>query len=135
MKSEAKPCRVCDDFKTWNPTSAPVKRDRKECPLDSQELGRNTWSFIHTMAAYYKPSEENKVRMSNLINGIARFYPCSYCASHLQEYIVKNPPNLDSATLLSRWWCLAHNDVNARLGKPIFDCDRVMERWKDGCDD
>ena len=25
-----------------------------------------------------------------------------------------------------------HNDVNKRLGKKIFNCDRYFERWKDG---
>jgi len=28
--------------------------------------------------------------------------------------------------------CQQHNVVNRKLGKPEFDCRKVLERWKDG---
>ena len=28
--------------------------------------------------------------------------------------------------------CELHNEVNDRLGKPQFDCDKVDERWRTG---
>jgi mitochondrial FAD-linked sulfhydryl oxidase len=31
--------------------------------------------------------------------------------------------------------CDMHNRVNTKLGKQLFDCDRVMERWYDGWKD
>lgn len=43
-----------------------------------------------------------------------------------------NPPDVTSRETLSRWLCGVHNEVNARLGKEVFDCARVGERWKDG---
>ena len=30
------------------------------------------------------------------------------------------------------WLCKIHNEVNEMLGKPSFDCSRVLERWRDG---
>lgn len=33
---------------------------------------------------------------------------------------------------LSQWLCRLHNKVNDKLGKPIFDCSKVNERWRDG---
>ncbi|KZV92002.1 hypothetical protein EXIGLDRAFT_718794 [Exidia glandulosa HHB12029] len=33
---------------------------------------------------------------------------------------------------LSRWLCERHNEVNEMQGKPLFDCSRTDERWKDG---
>jgi hypothetical protein len=36
----------------------------------------------------------------------------------------------DSNVLLSDWLCNVHNKVNKRLGKPEFDCSKVLERWR-----
>ena len=62
------------------------------CPVDSVELGRNTWSFLHTMAAYYpdRPSEKQKSEMTQFINIFAKFYPCEICAEDLREKCVTN---------------------------------------------
>ncbi|KAG2133776.1 hypothetical protein DEU56DRAFT_871932 [Suillus clintonianus] len=32
----------------------------------------------------------------------------------------------------TRWFCERHNEVNGKLGKQMFDCAKVDERWKDG---
>ena len=41
-------------------------------------------------------------------------------------------PDTKDNQALSEWFCNVHNEVNERLGKPKFDCSKVMERWKDG---
>ncbi|PVU89090.1 hypothetical protein BB561_005555 [Smittium simulii] len=174
--SQKKPCRVCDQFKTWNKTekkklnshgstSTPnqnntsmplfsafatatgvsVSSENKlqlpkeyfDCPLDSQSLGRNTWSFLHTMAAYYPetPTAFEKNNMQSFLNSFSWVYPCGNCADHLRKHITKSPPTLNNAKDLSTWLCNTHNKVNKRLGKPIFDCSAVFERWRDGPDD
>ena len=46
-----------------------------------------------------------------------------------------NKPQTSSQSELSRWLCDLHNDVNKKLGKPIFDCSKVNERWRDGWKD
>lgn len=43
-----------------------------------------------------------------------------------------SPPKVESQKVLSRWLCDTHNVVNKKLGKPIFDCTKVNERWRDG---
>ena len=30
--------------------------------------------------------------------------------------------------------CSMHNDVNKRLGKPMFDCSQADARWRDVCE-
>ena len=148
--SHEKPCRACTDFKTWAksqkkafdsekqsekkgpPTNHTTKR--KDCPLDKDELGTNTWSLLHTMAAYYpdKPSEEQKSDMRKFFYIFSKFYPCNVCAQDLQEQMKSFPPQTDSQKLLSQWLCNIHNVVNQKLGKPAFDCKLVEQRWRDG---
>jgi len=101
------------------------------CPPDSKQLGRATWTFLHTMAAYYpdEPSKTQQTEMSTFLDGFSKFYPCHYCADHLQGEMKTRPPVVQSRTILSRWFCDIHNEVNQRLGKSMFDCNKVGERW------
>ena len=45
---------------------------------------------------------------------------------------VRNPPIVDTRVNFSKWVCELHNEVNDRLGKPQFDCSKVLERWRTG---
>lgn len=104
------------------------------CPPDSFSLGRAGWTFLHTMSAYYpdQPSQQQQQRMASFITNFAQFYPCPPCAEHFQQHIEKNPPPTQTRNSLSLFLCRYHNDVNVRLGKPTFDCNRYDERWRDG---
>ncbi|GAB1604718.1 FAD-linked sulfhydryl oxidase ALR-like [Argonauta hians] len=139
-KPPEKVCRACTDFKSWMKTQSSVTQIEKkpvECPLDKEELGSNTWSFLHTMAAYYpdKPTTQQQQDMHTFINIFAKFYPCDYCAKHLRKDLKTNTPDTSSRHNLSQWFCHTHNRVNLMLGKPQFDCSKVDERWKDGWKD
>jgi len=112
----------------------PTPEDYKACPPDATELGRSTWTLLHTMSAYYpdRPSPSQQSDMSNFLSLFSRLYPCSYCASHLREEMKKEPPVVGSRSALAQWMCRVHNEVNERLGKPLFDCKKIDERWRDG---
>ena len=58
-----------------------------DCPLDKLALGKKTWSFLHTMAAYYpeKPTPKQQADMKSFIHLFSWFYPCSHCASDLRD--------------------------------------------------
>ena len=104
------------------------------CPPDVESLGRATWTFLHTTAAYYPdaPTPTQRAHMLQLLHALPRLYPCSHCAGDLGDRMRRRPPDVRSRSALSAWLCETHNEVNAVLGKPAFDCLRVDERWKDG---
>ncbi|KAF8518932.1 ERV/ALR sulfhydryl oxidase domain-containing protein [Hysterangium stoloniferum] len=119
------------------PAQKPSTAHPTECPPDSEQLGRATWTFLHTTAAYYpdRPNPVQSRQMRSLLTALPTLYPCSYCASHLGECMKNNPPDVSGRAALSRWLCDRHNEVNERLGKPLFDCSKTDERWKDGPSD
>jgi len=149
---QEKPCRTCTDFKTWaaiqkkaydseksagkqdDKGEGLASRRRDDCPLDKDELGSKTWAFLHTMAAYYpdKPTSVQRADMRTFFDVFSKFYPCNTCAEDLQLQLKKTPPETESQHRLSQWLCSVHNEVNVKLGKPIFDCSIVNQRWRDG---
>ncbi|KAL9188597.1 hypothetical protein ACHAXT_006975 [Thalassiosira profunda] len=104
------------------------------CPPTRDEIGVSTWSLLHSMAAWYpnQPTLEDKQFMSNFMTALARFYPCTWCATDFQDNIKKSPPRTETREDLCVWLCEQHNIVNAKLGKPIFNCtmDKLDERWR-----
>ncbi len=110
------------------------------CPPDVEQLGRATWTFLHTTAAYFPdaPTPIQRTRMLGLLMALPVLYPCSHCAQHMGERMKAHPPDLRGGRVsLSRWLCERHNEVNEMLGKPLFDCSvkSTDERWKDGPSD
>lgn len=101
------------------------------CPPDYHELGRHTWTYLHSLAMYYpeEPSPALKQDMETHLETFSRLYPCSPCAVHMREYVKEKPFQLDSRYDFSLWMCHFHNDVNRLQRKPLFDCRRLVDRW------
>lgn len=116
-------------------TSSPSK---VECPPNSPELGRASWTLLHTMAAWYpdKPSEDDKLLMTNFMASLARFYPCTWCATDFQKNLEKSPVQISSRKDLCVWLCEQHNVVNRKIGKASYPCDMktLDERWRKSTD-
>ncbi|CAG0920313.1 unnamed protein product [Notodromas monacha] len=102
--------------------------EERECPLDKDELGNATWKFLHTMAAYYpdSPTSAQQQNMSNFFKLFSRFYPCDFCAADFRDSLREFPPVTKNQKTLSLWLCERHNEVNEKLGKPLFDCSKVV---------
>jgi FAD-linked sulfhydryl oxidase len=123
--------------KTDNVTINSTVINNHECPPDIGELGRATWSLLHTIAATYPstPSDIDRQRANDFLTLLGVIYPCSHCADELRTDLNQHPPDTQSQSTFTQWMCQLHNRVNERLGKPKFDCARVDERWRDGWKD
>jgi FAD-linked sulfhydryl oxidase len=101
-------------------------------PPDIAELGRGTWTLLHTMAAYYPdaPSAAQQRDTRDFLASLGKVFPCRWCADDFVDSMRQRPPQLDSRSAFARWLCDAHNDVNQKLGKPAFDCALVDRRWR-----
>lgn len=108
-----------------------------DCPPDVEELGRSTWTLLHSIAATYpdKPSPFQQQNLKQFITSFSHLYPCFYCAEDFRDYIEKEKVKVTNRDEFGKWLCDAHNSVNVKLGKPKFDCDLWKERWKDGWKD
>lgn len=96
-----------------------------------EDLGRATWTFLHTLAAQFPehPTRQQQRDARQLIDSLTRIYPCADCAKHFQELVRRDPPIVSNGRDFAVWMCRTHNAVNRRLGKPAFNCDLVAARW------
>ncbi|KAJ6310425.1 hypothetical protein OIU76_015198 [Salix suchowensis] len=108
-----------------------LNKGKSAAPLTKEELGRATWTFLHTLAAQYPehPTRQQKKDVKELMTILSRMYPCQECADHFKEVIKVNPVQAGSHAEFSQWMCHVHNVVNRSLGKLVFPCERVDARW------
>ncbi|GAA6006526.1 hypothetical protein JCM10207_004962 [Rhodosporidiobolus poonsookiae] len=100
------------------------------------ELGRASWKLLHTMAARFpeNPTDDERETFKSFLFLFSRLYPCGECAAEFQSLLRKFPPQTSSRTAAGMYLCHLHNQVNARLGKPEFDCATDLEGQYDcGC--
>ena len=112
--------------------------------VSREELGRATWLLLHTIAAEYpdEPTRAQRRDAREFLRTMTSLYPCERCGAEFADITRRDAPDVSSGDALRAWTCRAHNEVNAKLGKPAFACERFHERWRgvrcddgdDGCD-
>ncbi|KAF2012341.1 hypothetical protein BU24DRAFT_326845, partial [Aaosphaeria arxii CBS 175.79] len=107
-----------------------------DCPPDVTLLGRSTWTLLHSITATYpvSPSPAHQRSALSFVSALGTLYPCWHCAGDFREWMARdgNAPRVSSREEFGRWMCEAHNAVNVKLGKGVFDCGRWEERWGAG---
>ncbi|MCJ1422077.1 hypothetical protein MMC32_008446, partial [Xylographa parallela] len=75
-----------------------------------------------------------QAEMTQFLGLFAKLYPCWVCAADFEAWMARagNAPRVEGREGLGRWMCEAHNEVNRKLGKGVFDCARWEERWRTG---
>ncbi|EMC96012.1 hypothetical protein BAUCODRAFT_71192 [Baudoinia panamericana UAMH 10762] len=155
---DGKPCRSCTSFASWAamtkqqqqpPTSKPTTiatpqppaqsvtalQPPQDCPPDVEQLGRSSWTLLHSMAATYpeRPTANQQTETKQFLTLFSRMYPCWVCADDFRTWMTQgNEPRVSNRDEFGRWMCEAHNAVNVKLGKESFDCNRWEERWRTG---
>jgi hypothetical protein len=94
------------------------------CPPNTSEIGHATWLYLHTTAAYYpdQPTTSQQSLMRSMMEGLAEFYPCSFCREHLKVQLKSSPPRVESAVDLSAWLCKIHNEARCYPGHATLAC-------------
>ncbi|XP_030553507.1 FAD-linked sulfhydryl oxidase ERV1 isoform X1 [Rhodamnia argentea] len=130
FSSPSKQSASSANFRTFRPEEV-LKKAQGAAPVTKEELGRATWTFLHTLAAQYpdKPTRQQKKDVKELMAILSRMYPCQECADHFKEILRANPVQAGSHAEFSQWLCHVHNVVNRSLGKLAFPCERVDARW------
>ncbi|KAK2664909.1 hypothetical protein Ddye_003483 [Dipteronia dyeriana] len=126
LKTQNNPSSTSSD-----PTHQILIKGTSAAPVAKEELGRATWTFLHTLAAQYpeNPTRQQKRDVKELMAILSRLYPCKECADHFKEVLRANPVQTGSHDEFSQWLCHVHNVVNRSLGKLVFPCERVDARW------
>lgn len=111
--------------------AAPQHGDNRQGGISKEELGRATWTLLHTLAAQWpqQPTRQQQKDVESLVSTLTRIYPCAECAAHFREIVRLNPPSAKSQQALEQWMCEVHNSVNESLGKPLFNCRAAGLRW------
>ncbi|KAL8763055.1 MAG: hypothetical protein Q9184_001082 [Pyrenodesmia sp. 2 TL-2023] len=161
LGKDGKPCRSCTSSADWAALmKKSIAKDKSstttekstppaastssldppaDCPPDVEELGRSTWTLLHTISASYPPraSPTQQSEMRQFLGLFGKLYPCWVCAEDFQEWMARrgNEPKVEGRNGLGTWMCEAHNEVNRKLGKQEFDCGKWEERWRTGWKD
>ena len=111
------------------------KDAKKPLKLTKQEIGRNAWALLHSIASSYPndPNEEDKKNIINFLKGLAHNFPCKICGKHFVKLLDDYPIKCDNREQLVYYICDIHNKVNKFLKKEIFDCKKAFDVWGGDC--
>ena len=84
----------------------------------ASEWGPILWNEFHNRTRQYEMDKEKETRWLNIF---ASWIPCGECRSHYLELLNKIPPDLNSKEGFEKWGINLHDEVNIRVGKPIFN--------------
>lgn len=124
LDKDGKVCKTCNSLKdmaraTKNFHPGITEKENPEViderPPDIEQLGRSSWTLLHSIAAKYPedPTEKERYNMLLFVKLFSELYPCGPCAEDFKTWINKgNLPDVQSQERLSRWFCDAHNEGN-----------------------
>jgi len=91
--------------------------------------GPALWRDLHGRPKTFVPSDSSRESEINWLNSFAEQLPCDECKEHWKEIVSKTPPDLASQQSYFWWTFDRHNEVNARLGKPVITRDMLSSHY------
>ena len=106
----------------------PVRAPRARVGSSTARLGFGALRLTPTFLSFPPraqdvPTATQRVQARRFFDALGDLYPCATCRADFR---------VDSRASLSRWVCERHNEVNAKLGKPLVSCELrdLDERWR-----
>src|ERR1700730_14209529 len=102
-------CRSCNSFADFTSQTKTITKSTTghshvatspppACPPDVEELGRSSWTLLHSITASYPVSptltEQSQVRQ--FMGLFSKLYPCWVCAEDFQDFMAKNRVRAES---------------------------------------
>ena len=93
------------------------------------------WAPFHEYAWFYpaNPTPEQKIKAEEIYKS---WFPdlifCPACKQHYLDMVMRTPPDVTSKDSLFLWTINRHNEVNARLNKPIANPSEVISAYNSG---
>jgi hypothetical protein len=102
-----------------------------DSPVDVKAImGKGTWAYLNIYAAQLPegPLDDQTI---NVITTILSNYPCLVCKTHAQQYLQDFPlkGTVMTTSDVQRWVYDFHQNVNARLKKPVYSFVQFSEEW------
>ncbi|KAJ8113352.1 hypothetical protein OPT61_g4495 [Boeremia exigua] len=100
--ADGKPCRTCNDMSALFALGGKKKRAAlppalpKDCPPDVAQLGRSSWTLLHSITATYpeNPPSSLQTETSAFLRTFGKLYPCWVCAEDFQDWMKVNTPRI-----------------------------------------
>ena len=86
--------------------------------------GAALWREIHLRALAHRGDIDD----TPFIDSVTSRLPCSTCRPAWLAFLAAMPPVFGPGYFV--WTVAAHNEVNARLGKPILSAEQALEIWQ-----
>ena len=112
------------DMSMWTPSHLGITIDK---------WGPSAWNTLHAFAhrVPVTSSADQQRAFRDFLYGFAKHLPCPHCRTHFLRYL---DAHLTAHSLASRAATIAflndaHNDVNVRLGKPVWSIEAHMAAY------
>ena len=83
------------------------------------------WQELHLRALSWGGGGDD----SPWLDAFAQKLPCGHCRAHWLGMMQRTPPDFSTRREYFVWTISRHNEVNAKLGKPIMSPDDAAIRW------
>ena len=83
------------------------------------------WQELHLRALAWDGGGDD----SPWLDAFTQKLPCGHCRAHWLAMMQRTPPDFSTAYNYFAWTVARHDEVNAKLGKPVFGLIAAADRW------